>query len=67
MLFKKDKDKMICPRCHKPLETIKKADILIDICKNCGGMWLDNGEIDKLVGLSKRKEKGKKDGKKKKK
>jgi len=25
--------------------------VLIDYCENCGGIWLDNGELKKLSGI----------------
>jgi Zn-finger nucleic acid-binding protein len=30
-----------------------KNDVNLDSCDFCGGLWLDNGEIDKLINLSK--------------
>jgi Zn-finger nucleic acid-binding protein len=41
---------MNCPRCHTA-ELVEKdrTGILIDICKGCRGVWLDRGELDKLI------------------
>lgn len=41
-------DLLNCPRCHIHMEKLKKGDVIIDVCKKCNGMWLDDGEIDKL-------------------
>lgn len=42
-----------CPRCIIVMKKLIKHDVVLDICKKCHGMWLDDGEIDKLVRLSK--------------
>ncbi len=39
---------MKCPRCHAELRVEDYRDIEVDRCKNCGGMWLDYGELDQL-------------------
>ena len=41
-----------CPRCdntvlHK-VSFIEYSDIILDHCKNCGGFWLDGGELDRI-------------------
>ena len=41
------------------MKKIKKRDVVIDVCKKCNGMWLDDKEIDKLIMLAQ----GGKDGK----
>ncbi len=40
-----------CPGCGKPLHEIRYAesDIVIDICPDCCGVWLQKGEIDKIT------------------
>ena len=38
-----------CPRCKIVMKKIRKNEVVIDICKKCKGMWLDNHEIDKLI------------------
>ena len=65
-LFKRKKIGEIdlkCPRCSVAMKKIKKSNVLIDICPDCNGMWLDDNEIYKLIQISKR---GMKNGKKKK-
>lgn len=52
--FKKEKTKfgepiLLCPRCKKGMDKIKKHGIIIDVCRKCGGLWLDDKEIDKIV------------------
>ncbi|MBN2881833.1 zf-TFIIB domain-containing protein [Candidatus Woesearchaeota archaeon] len=53
---------LICPRCNSKLKKVQKEKITIDVCPHCNGMWLDDGEIDKLV--KKVKTNGKKTNKK---
>ena len=61
MLNKKyDERLLLCPRCNIEMKKIKKHDVIIDVCKKCNGMWLDDKEIDKLAMLAQR---GGKDGK----
>ncbi len=42
--------KKICPRCEKieldEVFFVGNSDIILDMCDNCGGFWLDGGELD---------------------
>jgi Zn-finger nucleic acid-binding protein len=41
---------MKCPVCKTPdLLMTERQSIEIDYCPNCRGVWLDRGELDKLV------------------
>jgi Zn-finger nucleic acid-binding protein len=41
---------MKCPKCYNDLkEENYKEEINIDRCRECGGVWLDAGELDVLV------------------
>jgi len=31
------------------MNKIKRADITVDRCPNCHGIWLEKGELDKIV------------------
>ncbi|MFZ5641668.1 MAG: zf-TFIIB domain-containing protein [Bacillota bacterium] len=44
---------MICPRCNSKLVEVSKEGVLVDICAHCRGVWLDRGELDKLLSSSK--------------
>ncbi len=48
----KEKD-FLCPRCSVKMKKWKKNDVIIDVCPSCEGMWLDKGEIEKLVEMRK--------------
>ncbi|RJP66787.1 MAG: hypothetical protein C4532_15670 [Candidatus Abyssobacteria bacterium SURF_17] len=40
-----------CPKCYGDLEEIVfKKKVRIDKCTQCGGVWLDNGELETLAG-----------------
>jgi Zn-finger nucleic acid-binding protein len=40
---------LLCPRCRVDMKKLVKKDVVIDICKKCGGMWVDKGELEKLA------------------
>lgn len=40
---------MPCPRCHVDLLMSERQGIEIDYCPKCRGVWLDRGELDKLI------------------
>jgi uncharacterized protein len=39
---------MKCPKCGMQLEEISLADVRIDKCFGCQGLWLDAGELDTI-------------------
>ncbi|HEY3447661.1 MAG TPA: zf-TFIIB domain-containing protein [Myxococcales bacterium] len=39
-----------CPACEGPLSTARLAGVTVDGCDQCGGVWMDAGEIQKLAG-----------------
>ena len=49
-----DKYNLRCSRCRAKMRKVKKGDIVIDVCDNCGGLFLDDGEIEKLIELNKK-------------
>lgn len=40
---------MRCPACSARLVEVERAEILIDACPECRGIWLDRGELDKIL------------------
>lgn len=40
---------MKCPVCQVELKIADRLGIEIDYCPNCRGVWLDRGELDKLI------------------
>jgi Zn-finger nucleic acid-binding protein len=43
------KDDMKCPNCDETLLMSDKNGIEIDYCPSCRGIWLDRGELDKII------------------
>lgn len=40
---------MICPLCQLELKIVERQGIEIDYCPKCRGVWLDRGELDKML------------------
>ena len=40
---------MKCPNCDVALAMTDRQGIEIDYCPQCRGVWLDRGELDKLI------------------
>lgn len=40
---------MKCPRCVIELKLSDRRGVEIDYCPQCRGVWLDRGELDKIV------------------
>ena len=40
---------MKCPACNEELKLAERTGIEIDYCAKCRGVWLDRGELDKLI------------------
>lgn len=43
---------MQCPVCDDKMKEVERSGVMLDICPGCKGIWLDRGELDKLVSLS---------------
>lgn len=39
---------MRCPKCGAQLQETERRGIKLDVCPECHGMWVDQGEIDLL-------------------
>jgi len=39
---------LTCVKCTSVLDKSKVGDIEVDLCPDCGGLWLDAGEIERL-------------------
>ena len=40
---------MPCPVCKVPLVMSDRQGVEIDYCPHCRGVWLDRGELDKII------------------
>lgn len=41
-----------CPVCDGKLREIEKYGVTVDICPGCKGVWLDRGELDKILEMA---------------
>ena len=40
---------MKCPNCDETLVMTERQGVEIDYCPKCRGIWLDKGELDKII------------------
>lgn len=40
---------MNCPICNIPLTMSERQGVEIDYCSKCRGVWLDRGELEKII------------------
>jgi uncharacterized protein len=46
---------MKCPRCEKPvLDERERNGVTVDVCPECRGVWLDRGELEKMLAYAQR-------------
>lgn len=38
-----------CPKCHVTMARVDARGVEVDRCHKCGGVWLDQGELDALM------------------
>jgi uncharacterized protein len=44
-----DAQGLLCPTCRVNLTMSERQGIEIDYCPQCRGVWLDRGELDKII------------------
>jgi len=37
---------LVCPKCKGTLESYVFMELFLDRCQGCGGLWLDQGELE---------------------
>jgi uncharacterized protein len=40
---------LVCPKCQGPMRTYERSGITVDQCGDCRGIFLDRGELERLV------------------
>ena len=40
---------LTCPKCESPMRSYERNGIVIDQCTNCRGVYLDRGELERLM------------------
>lgn len=44
----------VCPRCGVPMQPFNYAGdsgVIVDKCHTCGGLWLDHGDLERIVAV----------------
>ncbi|MBL8552008.1 MAG: zf-TFIIB domain-containing protein [Hyphomonadaceae bacterium] len=39
----------MCPNCNASMNEVKRSDVAFDMCPTCRGVWLDRGELEKII------------------
>jgi len=42
---------LMCPNCDGSMQAVQRASVEFDMCPRCRGVWLDRGELEKLMSL----------------
>ena len=42
---------MTCPKCAGDMRTYERTGVIVDQCRDCRGLFLDRGELERLVDL----------------
>ncbi|MFT4912687.1 MAG: Zn-finger nucleic acid-binding protein [Brevundimonas sp.] len=40
---------LMCPNDDNPMQTLERNGVQFDMCPTCRGVWLDRGELEKLM------------------
>jgi len=40
---------LTCPKCHGAMRSYERSTIVVDQCTECRGVFLDRGELEKLI------------------
>lgn len=40
---------LLCPNCNTSMQAVKRSGVEIDMCPQCRGVWLDRGELEKIL------------------
>lgn len=40
---------LMCPNDNSPMQTLERSGVQFDMCPACRGVWLDRGELEKLM------------------
>ena len=43
------RDELACPACGGAMRITQSQELEVDVCRDCGSLWLDQGEFDPLV------------------
>lgn len=40
---------MLCPKCQAPMRVMERNGVTVERCTECGGIFLDRGELERLM------------------
>lgn len=40
---------LLCPNCNTSMSAVARQAVEFDMCPSCRGVWLDRGELEKLI------------------
>lgn len=40
---------LMCPNDNAAMQTLERSGVQFDMCPSCRGVWLDRGELEKLI------------------
>lgn len=40
---------LVCPNCDAGMKAVVRNGVELDVCTGCKGVWLDRGELEKLM------------------
>jgi Zn-finger nucleic acid-binding protein len=38
-----------CPNCEGTFQSLKVGGVVVDVCDSCGGLWMDEHELEKVL------------------
>lgn len=49
---------LLCPNDETSMQTVQRAGVEFDMCPKCRGVWLDRGDLEKLMEAASREAQG---------
>jgi hypothetical protein len=40
---------LTCPKCHGVMRTYARGGLILELCEDCRGIFLDKGELEHLI------------------
>ena len=40
---------LMCPNCNVSMQAVQRSGVELDMCPSCRGVWLDRGELEKIL------------------
>jgi Zn-finger nucleic acid-binding protein len=53
-ITQREENMLLCPACMVELKIAERQGVEIDYCPQCRGIWLERGELDKILERSRR-------------